>query len=525
MKNVLLVTISLLTCFISVRAGQFTNPPRPSEPVALQVDAAGNLIKRLLPKHANQFVLEAIGMEDGNDVFEIESVNGKIVLRGNSGVSIASALNWYLKYTCNCQVAWSGNQLDLPEHLPVVNEKIRHVSPYKFRSYLNYCVFNYTMSWWDWDRWEREIDWMALNGITMPLMTVGQEATWLATFKRYGLTDEQMQKFFVGPAYFAWHWMTNIDSVGGPLPMSWIKSHQALGQKILKRQRQLGMTPILQAFTGHVPKAFLDKHPQVKAQQEKSWSLLSPGTYQMDPLDPLFDELGTAFIEEQTKIFGTDHLYAADPFHEGHPPVKGDKYLNDVGKAIYKTRTSADKEAVWVKQSWSFREAILSPIPDYSTRSWNGMYSGYYAKRWEGFIKMLKDKFARSEYDYTDHNIRRVFGRPHFEPELPFYQKQLAFEKKWVRSHDKYPSKPTGDTIIVAKKLAEKYYPKILKSYELAEAGKYPANISYRYVKPKAVVKKTNVTSGKPVTTNGGTERSDLGPEKAVDGIIVNRLY
>jgi alpha-N-acetylglucosaminidase len=27
---------------------------------------------------------------------------------------------------------------------------------------------------WDWERWEREIDWMALNGINLPLAFTGQ---------------------------------------------------------------------------------------------------------------------------------------------------------------------------------------------------------------------------------------------------------------------------------------------------------------------------------------------------------------
>ncbi len=28
-------------------------------------------------------------------------------------------------------------------------------------------------AWWDWERWEREIDWMALNGINLPLAFTG----------------------------------------------------------------------------------------------------------------------------------------------------------------------------------------------------------------------------------------------------------------------------------------------------------------------------------------------------------------
>lgn len=36
--------------------------------------------------------------------------------------------------------------------------------------------------WWDWERWEKEIDWMALQGINLPLAFTGQEAIWQKVF-------------------------------------------------------------------------------------------------------------------------------------------------------------------------------------------------------------------------------------------------------------------------------------------------------------------------------------------------------
>jgi hypothetical protein len=39
--------------------------------------------------------------------------------------------------------------------------------------------------WWDWRRWEKEIDWMALQGINLPLAFTGQEAVWQKVFKVY----------------------------------------------------------------------------------------------------------------------------------------------------------------------------------------------------------------------------------------------------------------------------------------------------------------------------------------------------
>lgn len=40
-----------------------------------------------------------------------------------------------------------------------------------------------TFAWWDWERWEKEIDWMALQGINLPLAFTGQEAIWQKVFQ------------------------------------------------------------------------------------------------------------------------------------------------------------------------------------------------------------------------------------------------------------------------------------------------------------------------------------------------------
>jgi hypothetical protein len=40
-----------------------------------------------------------------------------------------------------------------------------------------------SFAWWDWKRWEKEIDWMALQGINFPLAFTGQEAIWQKVFQ------------------------------------------------------------------------------------------------------------------------------------------------------------------------------------------------------------------------------------------------------------------------------------------------------------------------------------------------------
>lgn len=329
------------------------------------VAAARDLIRRVVPAHAAQIDVERIPRGDaGADVFEVETRAGRLVLRGDNGVAIASALNWYLHHVAHAQLSWNGDNLSgLPATLAPVPEKVRIASPYRHRVYLNYCTFNYTASWWDRARWEREIDWMALNGITTPLAAVGQEAVWQATLRRFGLSDDEIRRFLVGPAFFAWQWMTNIEQWGGPLPQSWIDSHLELGRFIVERQRALGMTPILSGFTGCVPLDFIRKFPDAKILPKKIWCAIPPGTAQLDPEDPLFDRVGRAFLEEQTRLLGTDHLYAGDPFHEGEPPKDTPEYLHDVGAKLFRIARDFDPDATIVMQGWTIREGIVKGIP------------------------------------------------------------------------------------------------------------------------------------------------------------------
>jgi alpha-N-acetylglucosaminidase len=383
----------LLLGLLAITAGPAqTASPEPS---------ARALLARLLPRHTDCFVFEAIPKDPGGDVFEIESRGRQIVLRGNNGVALASALNWYLKHHCHCHRSWCGDQLDLPEPLPSVSEKVRRVSPFRYRYAFNYCAFSYSLAWWDWPQWERMIDWMALHGINLPLAVTGQEAVWQNVYRQLGLSDREIKACLVGPGFLPFGWMGCLDGWGGPLPDRWIEQHAELQRKILARERELGMTPVLQGFTGHVPAAITNRFPGAKLQKLPEWCNF-PSTWFVDPQDPLFNRLGQLFIEEQTRLFGTDHFYASDTFIEMQPPSADTNFLAAMGRAVYDAMRVADPAAVWVLQGWIFvnnprfwqppqGRALLGAVPDdrllaldlfcESTPAWS-LTEAFYGKPW-----------------------------------------------------------------------------------------------------------------------------------------------
>lgn len=362
--------------------------------------ASYDLIKRILPAHYSHFKVKFIPKNGDKDVFELESKNGRIEISGTDGVSIASGLYYYLKNYANCQITWNGTNLKLPSLLPVVPHKVRKNTPYDYRYYLNYCTFSYSMSWWTWERWEKEIDWMALHGINLPLALTGQNAVWYRVYKELGFTDQDLKSFFPGPTYFGWFWMGNIDGIGGPLPKSFMDNQEKLQKQILERERSLGMTPILPAFTGHVPPSFKEKFPNAKLKMIE-WG----GRYHtnlLDPTDPLFQRIGSMFMRDQIQTFGTNHLYSADTFNENTPPTNDSTFLSNVSGIVYKSMSSVDSEAVWVMQGWLFVNnpkfwqpaqinALFNAVPDKKiivldlwseTRPVWSRTNAYYGKPW-----------------------------------------------------------------------------------------------------------------------------------------------
>ncbi|MFL5789705.1 MAG: alpha-N-acetylglucosaminidase [Flavisolibacter sp.] len=340
----------------------------------VNISVAKGLVSRVVHNRASEFIVESILAENGKDAFEIEERNNKIILRGNNGVAIGSALYYYLTNFCHCQITWNGINLKLPLHLPHVTKKIHISTPYQYRYYLNYCTFNYSMSWWNWRRWQKEIDWMALHGINMSLAITGEEYCWYIVYKELGFTDKELRSFFSGPCYFAWFWMGNLDGWGGPLPISWMKSHKLLQQQIVNRERELGMKPVLPAFTGHVPSSFAKHFPNAKL-KTTNWKNGFADTYILDSEDPLFKQIAKRFIEKQTALFGTDHLYSADTFNENEPPSDDTSYLSALSKRLYEGMKLADKKALWLMQGWLFYsdrkfwkpkqvKALLDAVPD-----------------------------------------------------------------------------------------------------------------------------------------------------------------
>lgn len=219
---------------------------------AATFDGVRELVSRRAPWLGKHIQFKEIASSDG-DCFILQTVGKKLVVQATGANAAAVGVNWYLKYYCHRSMSHLGDQLAPVTELPVIGQPVTVKTTSIYRYALNYCTFNYTMSFYDWDDWQWELDWMALNGVNLMLVANGSEAVWQNTLRRMNYSEKEIADFITGPAYNAWWLMGNIEGWGGPMPQSQIDSRKKLVQKMLKRMKSLGIEPLMPGFYGMVP--------------------------------------------------------------------------------------------------------------------------------------------------------------------------------------------------------------------------------------------------------------------------------
>lgn len=316
-------------------------------PFSLWSNPVDGLLERICPGASHKFIIQL--QKGGNDFFELDQKGNKVVIRGNNYVNIATGLNWYLKYYAGIHLSWNGMTAQLPESLPKVDTPLRKETNLSLRYDFNYCTYSYTMAFWDWNRWEKEIDWMALHGINLPLAAVGQECVWKNMLAKLGYTKEEINKFIAGPAFLAWWAMNNLEGWGGPNPDSWYTQQEALQKKILKRMREYGIEPVFPGYSGMVPHDANQKLG-LNVTEPKLWNGFTRPAFLL-PTDSRFKEIAALYYKEQEKLFGKANYYSMDPFHELEDAGSVD--FDAAGKAVLKAMKQANPKATWVIQGWT----------------------------------------------------------------------------------------------------------------------------------------------------------------------------
>ncbi|TAJ11928.1 alpha-N-acetylglucosaminidase [Marinilabiliaceae bacterium JC017] len=452
---------------------------------------------------------------EANDSLDYSKINVKdnsVVVVGNSVIALTRGAYDYLRNHTSSIVSWSGNRIDMPDKLNKCDTIIR--SPFKFRYYMNVVTHGYTTPYWDWNRWEKEIDWMALHGMNMPLIPGAHEAILMRTFKKLGLTEEEILNYFSGPAHLPWNRMGNITGWDGAMPTSFLDKQVDLTHKIIDRLNDLDMFYIVPAFAGFIPSELCQLFPNENV-RELGWCGFDKKVKILNPKSDLFQVIGKLYIEEWEKEFGKGKFYLADSFNEMNVPLsKNDneayKELSSYGESVYNPIKEINPDAVWVMQGWTFPyykdstgkrfwtkdklNALISKVPndkalvldlanDYNKLIWKidyswKIYDGFFGKQWVySFIPNMGGKvplngvldfYAKAPQEAIDNSDTNLVGFG-FAPE-GIENNEIIYEllsdwgwrtkaidlKKWIPNYCKSRYGSSCDEIINAYDLLRK---------------------------------------------------------------------
>ncbi|MCP2168055.1 alpha-N-acetylglucosaminidase [Goodfellowiella coeruleoviolacea] len=341
---------------------------------AFAVLAVRATLRRLLPAHANQIRLLAV--PGGGDRATVTGQGGRVVVTGTSPVALLNGVNAYLNEVVGASVSWAGEQLNLPDRLPVPGTDIVRQSTVAHRFALNDTNDGYTGPYWDWSRWEHEIDVLAMHGINEVLVYAGSEAVLYETFRQFGYTDPELRDWIPGIAHQPWWLLQNMCCFGGTLSKQNIEERAALGRRIVDRLRELGMTPVLPGYFGTVPPSFDLKNSGARVIPQGDWGGF-PRPDWLDPRNAYFPAVANAFYSAQRRLFGDTTMYKMDLLHEGGNP--GDVPIGTAARTVERALQTAHPGATWAILGWQEnpRQELLAPLNKSRTLILDGVSDRY----------------------------------------------------------------------------------------------------------------------------------------------------
>lgn len=366
------------------------------------IESIQELITRTMGKeYVNFFEVELLPDNKGKDYFRLSSSNNKIILKGNNVNSLSLALNYYFEHYLNQTFSRFGNskiKASLP--LPEIIGEVEKVVDLEYRYNYNYVAYGYTMAYWDFEKWEREIDWMALNGFNIALNLVGHEEVIRRFLSEFGFTFSEIVNYLTSPIYLPWQYMGNISRIGGEMTPKWFEDRGKLSIKISNRMREFGISPIHQAYIGYFPyKEGID----LNIIGGSYWSKIK-GPDRIS-FDENYEKISKIFYDKQREVMGKTKYFAGDLFHEGGNAYGYDERFVS-SKVLETLKENEGEDAIWVIQSWG-NSPSSNTISHLDKK--NILIVDLHSQlnvRWEGFAKFNGMKWDNKEFD----NSNWIFG-------------------------------------------------------------------------------------------------------------------
>lgn len=303
-----------------------------------------DLIKRNTPRIADNFVLKTISSDNGYDHYEIYSEDKKVVLAGNSPLSQAMAYYDYLGRFHGVVITSGDYDISTISSAPLPEEKISRTVKQKIRAMMSYESFSLSGNFRGFDRWEKEIDFMAMHGINRALQPVGFDGVLYRTLVELGMPDKFCLEFSSGPAYLINQLTGNIAGTNSVNSKEYLERKLTVGKLISDRERSLGIEPIFPAAIPSVPFSLRKKYIKMDIFKAPMWYNFPP-IFFIRPKNAFFSVFNKKFLKIQRDALGETHSYIFEGVYESDK--KGyNSHLADLGKALEEMLAEFDENAV-----------------------------------------------------------------------------------------------------------------------------------------------------------------------------------
>src|SRR5690606_29787324 len=145
------------------------------------------------------------------------------------------------------------------------------------------------------------------------------------------------------PSHQPWLWLDSIHSFGKGTTRALVDKRVELAGKVIRRMRELDITPILPGFSGTVPPKFGERNPSAPIVPQGLWFMDLAGPERPDWLDTTSEEyaaVAETFYAAQRAAFGTYGMWAVDLLHEGGKTGGAD--LAEAARGVQRAMTAAD---------------------------------------------------------------------------------------------------------------------------------------------------------------------------------------
>ncbi len=236
--------VAIIACLLMfAQVSEAKNPP-------------SQLLDRLQKGASRSFVFELSDASAPEDYFEISLRGAKIKIVGNNWLSVAVGLKYYLSEVAGIYVGGRTTSIELPKKMPrpefaAGSKKIRRSTSLLNRYSGSLLSQSYSTAFWSAAQWQQHVDYLALCGVTMPLVSVGLSEVWGEALLRSGVSRDSIQKIIPHPA-FEGLWLSGEKDIRGFTTPEYALERGDMGAELLEMCKAWGMSPVLVGYDHEV---------------------------------------------------------------------------------------------------------------------------------------------------------------------------------------------------------------------------------------------------------------------------------